>query len=134
MSLPSVRIALETALNAMTPALATAWQNSPFTPVTGTPYQKVFILTAEPGNAEYGPHYQERGIFQVTLMYPLMTGSAAAEARGELLRTVFARGNSFISGGVTVTIERTPHIGQGMVDSDRWAAPIKIRYFANIST
>ena len=133
MSIQSVRIALETALNAMTPALASTWQNMPYTPVTGTPYQKVFILTAEPGNTEYGAHYQERGIFQVTLMYPLMTGSAAAEARGELLRTTFARGNSFVSGSVTVTIERTPHIGQGMVDEDRWAVPVKMRFFANIS-
>ncbi len=134
MSLPSVRTALETALNAMTPALVTAWQNKPYPPIEGTPYQKAFILTAEPGNAEYGPYYQERGIFQVTLMYPLMTGSAAAEARGELLRTTFARGNSFVSGSVTVMIERTPHIGQGLVDDDRWAVPIKIRFFANVST
>lgn len=134
MSLPSVRAALESALNDMSPPVQTTWQNMPYTPVNGTPYQKAFILTAEPGNAEYGSHYQERGIFQVTLMYPLMTGSAAAEARGELLRTTFARGNSFVSGDVTVMIERTPHIGHGMVDLDRWAVPIKIRFFANIST
>lgn len=134
MSISSIRAALESALNGMSPSVQTTWQNSPYTPVTGTPYQKVFILTAEPGNAEYGAHYQERGIFQVTLMYPLMTGPAAAEARGELLRTTFARGNSFVSGSVTVMIERTPHIGQGMVDEDRWAVPVKIRFFANVST
>lgn len=134
MSLQKVRIALEAALEAMTPAIDIAWQNKPYKPIAERPYQKAFILTAEPGNAEYGAHYQERGIFQVTLMYPLMTGSAAAEARGELLRTTFERGNSFVSGSVTVTIERTPHIGQGVADEDRWALPVKVRFFANIST
>jgi len=118
----------------MTPALATAWQNAPYTPADGTPYQKAYLMPVEPENAEYGAHYRERGIFQVTLMYPLMTGPAATEARGELMRTTFARGNSFESGGVTVTIERTPHIGQGVVDADRWAVPVRIRFFANIST
>lgn len=134
MSLGAVRIALETALDGIAPALDTVWQNNPYTPITGTPYQKVFLLTADPANPEWGAGYQERGIFQVTLMYPLMMGPATAEARAELIRSIFARGNSFVSGSVTVTIERTPHIGQGMVDSDRWAVPVKIRFFTNILT
>ena len=134
MSLGSVRAALETALNAIAPALSTEWENIPFTPVSGTPYQKMFLLPATPDNSTMGDgYYREQGIFQITLMYPLQTGAKAAADRAELIRTAFKRGNSFTSGSVTVRIEKTPEVGQGRVDGDRWALPVKIRWFAGIN-
>jgi len=36
MSVVSIRAALETALAAITPAMSTAYENAPFTPVNGT--------------------------------------------------------------------------------------------------
>jgi len=128
----SIRAALETALNGMTPAISYAWENKAFIPLAGTPYAKVNLLPAQPDNSEYGSNYVEQGIFQITLMYPLQTGPADAAARAELLRTTFARGNSFVSGGITVIINKTPEISLGSVDGDRWAVPVKIRWFAYV--
>ncbi len=132
MSLGKVRIALETALNGMTPALMTSWENVPFTPATGTNYQQAFLLPSEPDNPEITGGYREQGIFQINLRYPLQTGAKAAQDRAELIRTTFKRGNSYTSGGVTVTITKTPHIGTGAAVDDRWFLPVKIQYHANI--
>ena len=69
---------------------------------------------------------------QIKLMYPLQVGSVTAITRAELIRSTFYRGASFTASGVTVIIERTPEIGAGSVEGDRWAIPVKIRFFANI--
>jgi hypothetical protein len=133
MSIQSVRAALETKLNGITPALSTEWQNVPFTPVTGTAYQKAYLLPATPENPTLGDgFYREYGIFQVSLFYPIQTGSAAAEARAQLIRTAFKRGTVMTSGSVKVLVDRTPEIGQGRRDEDRWHVPVKIRWSAGI--
>ena len=133
MSLIAVRIALETKLATITPALSTAYENVPFTPVTGTAYQAAYLLPATPANPTMGDgYYREQGIFQVTLMYPLQAGPKTAADRAELIRTAFKRGTTLTSGTVSVIIDRTPEIGQGRVDGDRWALPVKIRWYAGI--
>lgn len=133
MSIVSVRTALETKLNNITPALATAWENIPYTPATGTAYQRAWLLTATPGNPTMGDaYYREQGVLQVTLYYPLQTGTGTAAARAELIRTTFKRGTSMVSGTVTVIVDRTPEIMTGRVEDDRWALPVRIRWFAGI--
>jgi hypothetical protein len=133
MSALLVRAALEVALAAMTPSLATAWENTPYTPVAGTPYQQVTLLLAEPDNSQIGPSYTEQGYLQVSLAYPLNDGPAAAATRAELIRSTFYRGASFAASGVTVNIERTPEISPGRVDQDRYVIPVKIRFYAHIA-
>lgn len=129
-----VRAALETALAAISPALATAWQNVPYTPVNGTPYQRVYLLPVEPDNPTMGRFATERGVFQVSLYYPLDTGAAAAEARAELIRDTFYRGASFASGGLTTVIERTPEIAPALIADDRFVVPIRVRFYAHRET
>lgn len=134
MSIVKVRAALETALNGMSPALDTSWENNTFTPPASTvAYQKAKLMPARPDNLEYGSGYFEQGIFQVTLMFPLQAGTSAAATRAELLRTTFKRGNSFVDSGVTTNITRTPEIDAGIVDGDRFAMPVRIRFSAQIS-
>lgn len=133
MSVSAIRAALETALNAITPALPTAFENAPFTPIDGQAYQAVNLLSAEPSNPTLGDNFhRELGILQITLLYPPQTGPAAAMARAELIRATFYRGASFTSGGVTVIISGTPEIAPASVDGNRYAVPCKIRFFANI--
>lgn len=132
MSAVKVRQGLEVALNAMSPALSTAWENSPFTPVAGTPYQRVTVLLAQPANPEIGDSYMEQGFMQVDLKYPLNAGPSAATARAELIRTTFYRGASFTASGVVTTIERTPEIMPGRVEEDRFVIPVRIRFFSHI--
>ena len=131
MSQVACRAALETALDGMTPALSTAWENVAFTPpVLTTPYQRAFVLFATPENAVIGNEWIERGIFQVTLCYPLQAGDAAARARVALLRTTFYRGLTLTSGSTRVIVERTPDAGGGTADGDRWIVVVRIRWFS----
>lgn len=133
MSQIKVRKALEAAVAAMSPALATAWENAAFQPPdAATPYQEVAILFAQPENLEFGRNYVERGFMQITLNYPQQKGPNAAQARGELLRETFYRSASFVASGVTVIIERTPEIMAGSTQNGRWAVPVRIRFFAHV--
>jgi hypothetical protein len=133
MSIVKVRAALETALAAMTPAIATAYENASFTPpASSVPYQAAYLLPATPDNDEYGSSHRERGIFQISLYYPLQAGPSAAATRAELLRSTFKRGASFTKDGVTVSITHTPDVGTGTPDGDRWFVPVKCRFVSNI--
>jgi hypothetical protein len=129
MSISAIRSTLESALDGMTPALATAWQNVPFTPVVGTPYQRASLLLAEPDNQEFGASFQEQGFLQVDLCYPQSVGSNAVEARAELLRTTFKRGTSLGS----LTITATPEVKPAYNDGDRYVIPVRIRFHTYIS-
>lgn len=131
MSALAIRAALETALAAMSPALATAYENVPYTPVAGTPYQRVAVLLAPPANLEIGRSVQERGLLKVSLAYPLGAGPSAALTRAELIRDTFYRGRSFTASGITTTIETTPEIAPAMTEPDRYVVPVTIRFFSN---
>ena len=134
MSIVNVRAALEAKLNGMANPISYAWENVPFTPVVGVPYAAAYLLPASPENPTMGDtYYQEQGIFQVSLFYPLQVGPAAAAVRAQLIRTAFKRGTSMVSGTVTVRVSRTPEIGQGRVDGDRWHLPVRIVWFAGIT-
>jgi hypothetical protein len=134
MSTVSIRAALETAVNGMTPALATAWENVQFRPPSmATPYQVVHVLFAEPDNTVYGNEHQELGILQIRLVYPMDAGSSAVMARAELIRDTFYRGQSFASGGITVIISRTPEIMPAMVEDGRYSVTVRVRFYANIT-
>jgi hypothetical protein len=133
MSVVSIRAALETALNTMSPPLSTAWENVSFTPTAGTAYQAVHVLFASPDNREYGSRHQEVGYMQVSLRYPLQVGTATIAARAELIRTKFKRGSTFASGGYTVLVERTPEVGSGYAEGDRYVINVKIQFRAQVS-
>ena len=131
MSQTAIRAALETALDAMSPSLITAWENVAFTPpASSTPYQRAYVLFATPENAVIGNEWIERGLFHVALCYPLQAGDAAARARVALLRTTFYRSRTLTSGSTNVIIERTPDAGGGTADGDRWVVPVRIRWFS----
>ena len=133
MSALKIKAALEIALASITPALITVFENADYVPVTGTPYQRVNIMSIEPENPTFGDNFRrERGIFQVSLMYPLNAGAGTAITQAELIRQKFYRGATFVNAGVTVTIERTPEVSAGYVDVDRWRVPVKVRFYANI--
>lgn len=132
MSLAQVRAALETQLNSITPALATAWENAVYKPIAGTPYQQVSLLRAQPDNPEIGAAFSERGFLQANLFYPKEAGPGAAEARAELIRSAFPFRASFVSGGVTVNIIATPEVAPARAEDDRFLVPVRIRFSAFI--
>lgn len=133
MSIVNIRAALETRLNAMSPALATAWEGIPFTPVTGTPYQQVNILFNASENPTFGDAmYRQNGFMQVLLCYPPGTGAKAAATRAELVRNQFQRGLGLSSGGTDVLIDRTPSIAPAIIDGDRYRIPVTVYFSADI--
>lgn len=133
MSALLARAALETALAAMSPALATAYENVPYTPVAGVAYQRVHVLLAEPAMLEQSQRlHREQGFMQVTLCYPLGTGPAAALTRAELIRSTFYAGRNFTASGVTVTIDGTPEIAPSTVEDDRFVTPVRVRFYAHV--
>lgn len=135
MSLVLIRRALEKKLALLTPALATAFENAVYSPVTGTPYQKVNLLPATPDNSTMGSlTYMERGIFQVTLCYPVGVGPAAAETQAQLLRAHFKRGTSLAESGVTVIVTDTPRAAPALIEGDRHTIPISIAWQCQITT
>ena len=70
MSVVNIRQALESAVDTMTPAMETSWENVAFEPTLGIPYQAVYILFATPENNEYGSMHRELGFLQIDLYYP----------------------------------------------------------------
>ncbi len=131
MSNVAVRRALEQRLAAMTPSLATAWQNVQFTPDPVAPYQEAVLMLAAPENPAYGTYYREVGVFQVALMYPFDGGTAEPELRAQAIRDWFARGTTVTADGIEVVIQRTPAIAAGYRDGDRWRVPVSIPFFAS---
>ena len=134
MSLLTIAAILETALATISPSIAYAYENVPYTPVEGVPYGAVYVLPAEPDNIEIGPGYTERGIFQINLFYPTKTGRAAALAQAALIRAKFPVASTFASGGVTVIIKKTPEIAPARIEDDRFLVPVRIRFEAHLGS
>lgn len=136
MSSVSIKNAMEVALHSITPALATSWENMPFTPVAGTPYQAVSFKFATPDNREMGRRYQEKGLMYVKLLYPLLpttgAGTATQMARAELIRAKFYASQTFASGGITTLIHGTPEINTLGADGDRFSIVVMVPFLANI--
>lgn len=133
MSSLAIKAALETALAAMSPALATAWPNAAYEPVAGTPYQRVDILLATPRALEMSQQlHREAGFMQVTLCYPLGAGAGTALTRAEAIRTAFAPASEFTASGVTVTVDGLPEIAPADVEDDRYVVPVRVRFYAHV--
>lgn len=120
-----IRGALQTQLMTLGWADQTAWPNRQFTPTPGTPYQRVDTLFAEPNSYGIGDGAMERGIFQVTLAYPLNGGVAESTARAESIRAAFTKNSR--PGGL-VKVARKPEVTRIGVDGDRDITTIRIRF------
>lgn len=131
MSLTAIRAALETALDAMTPPLGSAWENTTFTPLGGTPYQRVTLVMAAPDDGEIGGPHLEMGFLQVDLCYPQGAGAADAAARADLIKTCFRKGTALTALGLTVLIAATPRVLATALEGDRFVLPVRIPFRAS---
>lgn len=129
----AVRIALETRLAAMVGVLPTVHQNEKYTPVAGTPYQHVALLPADPANPTLGnSFYRERGLFQITLFYPLLNGTAAGSAVAGAIVAWFPRGLTLTQSGITTLINKTPAVAPGFENDGWWVIPVRVPYTADV--
>ena len=127
MSNKAIRAALETALAAISPALATSYVGDNYEPVEGTPYQQVLFEFTDPDNIMIHRTYEQKGYMQIRLFYPLLAGSGTVTARAELIQSTFKSG-SVVSG---VTINRTPAIKDPRPEEDRLVQSVFV-YFSQI--
>lgn len=129
MSTSEICAALETHLDAMTPALPTAWENASFEPEPGIAYQRAFVLLARPNDYSIADGFQEIGLFQVNLCWPQGGGRGEVLARANAIRAHFAKAMTLPVGGPpAVKIMRTAEIGSGYLDGDRFVIPVTIRW------
>ena len=133
MSIVAIRALLESRLAVITPALATAFENFPFTPINGTPWQRVNLMAAQPLNPTMGDGFRrDAGIFQVMLFYPENAGPSAAALRSELVCAQFDRGLSLTSGSLRVLVNTSPWASIGRNDGGWYALPVSIPYVADV--
>lgn len=129
MSVLKIKAAIETALNTITPAIDTVWENTTYVSTVGVPFQQLWFLDFITKHVEINATgYQVESYFQIDLMYPLLAGSGTVLARAELIKSLFKHASSFINGGVTVNIIGTPTVTSGRVDGDRWKVIVKVYY------
>jgi hypothetical protein len=132
MSIIAIRAALETALDALSPALDTAWENLAFEPTADVPYQRASLLFALPDDQEISGRHLEQGFLQVDLCYPPGEGSGAAAARAALLKSTFRKGVCLTASGVTVLVAQTPQILTYAIDAERYVLPVRISFRAQV--
>jgi hypothetical protein len=130
MSLVIMRTLLENKLNTITPAISTAWENVPFTPANGVPYQRVNLLVSDIKNPCINDKmFETVGFLQVTLSYPIGTASKNAYTRADLIEEIFYYGLVLVSGAIKVRITKTPVTAPAIINGDRYELPVTI-YFA----
>lgn len=134
MSVVLIRRALEQRLAALDAAFPTAWENQEYTPVSGTPFQKVFLLPNETQSPTFGSTelIRELGLLQVSLYYPLNKGMKDVGVKAEAIRAYFPKGLSLTSGGVTVQITKRASVAPAMREGEWTVVVVSIPYFANI--
>lgn len=128
---------LQTQLLTLGWADQTAFEGKQFTPTPGTPYQEVVTTFAEPFDRTLAGSSEQRGVFQVRLLYPTTktdgTGTAQAgigapTARAKAIKAAFPRNWNNTVSGQKVKVLRTPHITRGPVQGDRDVTIVRIRF------
>lgn len=130
MSVVLIRAALETRLALLSPVLPIAWENTTLD-TAGQPYQRAYLLTnttRTPGLDLKTKH--EKGIFQVSVCYPIKPGPVACATRAELVRAHFPAGMKLTAGGVTVLVYEWPSIAAGLTEDIFYILPVSISYRA----
>lgn len=131
MSIPKICALLETRLQALSPAVPTAFENVPFDPADGALYQRVNHLINTPRDLAITLDIPEqRGILQVMVCAPLGAGRGAAQARAQAIADHFAPPQRLTGTGVYVELLKTPAIASGLKADERWCIPVSITWSA----
>ena len=132
MSQVNIRKAFEKKLITFTPANTISFENASFTPVNNVPYYECRLAPQDVLNPTLGDNYhREVGVFQIVLCFPAGNGGQAAAAKAEELKQFFRRSTTLVESGTTVIVDKTPSIGRGYIESNRYCVPIRISYFTN---
>lgn len=125
----NTRLAFEEAINAISPTIATAYENVSFTPSSGVPYQELYDIPASNNHLFMdNSEFEGLGIFQITLKYPSGTGMKTVSNRAELYVSSFPVGTKLTKNGEVITVLQTPKVNNLGVDGDRVIVAVSINY------
>ena len=125
----NTRLAFEEAINAISPTIATAYENVSFTPSSGVPYQELYDIPALNNHLFIdNSEFEGLGIFQITLKYPSGTGMKTVSNRAELYVSSFPVGRKLTKNGDIITVLQTPKVNNLGVDGDRVIVAVSINY------
>ena len=128
-----IRKTLESKLAALSPSIATAYENVAFTPVNNVPYQRVSILYNTPRDRTLNlDMYEEKGFLSVYLCFPADVGPAQAEARADALLMHFKPPLMLVDFGLQIRIEQAMQTKEGRMDEGRYCIAVLIPWKAYI--
>ena len=125
----NTRLAFEEAINAISPTIATAYENVSFTPSSAVPYQELYDIPASNDHLfTNSSEFECLGIFQITLKYPSGKGAKHVSNRAELYVSSFPVGTVLTKGTTKVHIIQTPKVNILGVNGDRYSVAVSINY------
>lgn len=123
---------LKTWAGARAPALRVAYQNAPFTPVTGETYLKAILLPADTSSDDLaGALRTYRGVFQVSVVAPISTGPGAAETIADELAVLFVHNARLTASGFTVQQITPATQAAALPDDSTYTVPVSFQYRAD---
>ena len=136
MSTAAVRAILEARLGtwaaAQSPALRVAYENVPFTPISGETYVVAHTLPADTESLDLkGDHRGYRGVFQANIVRPAGTGSGPARTQAASLALHFPMNARYTSGSFTVQVVSPASDGPGITADESYTVPVSFRYRAD---
>lgn len=104
-----IRAALNQRLVDFPDLIEVAWETEEYTPVANVPYLRPKLMMAKSFQSTCGTDglNEERGIYQITLVYPLNQGTEPLDTMMGKLRNHFKRGTILTYNGVDVRIRES---------------------------
>lgn len=133
MSLADVEKGIVGAAAALFPTVAIEYENSPVTPAAGVKWIQIYSFDADPVVDTLGSDGDNhvRSFTQVTINYPVGTGTSAVRADYEALQARFPAGSSLIENGQGVTFENVKK-NTGSLGSLWYKVHFSIKWYAFI--
>lgn len=125
-----VKQAFEQKINTITPTIATAYENTTFTPANGVPYQELYLLPSY-NDDTFQDSRLVNGIFQITLKYPTLKGNKDILERVKLYLDSFKSGDTITNGGIVVNVLGHPTVKNMGVIGDRVVSIISVNFWAD---
>jgi hypothetical protein len=118
---------------ARTPALRVAYENAPFTPVTGETYLAPALLPAQTESEDLqGVLRTYLGVFQVLVSAPINSGPGAAMGVADELAALFTNNLRLTVSGLTVQQITPASVAPALQDESRYIVPVSFTYRADI--
>lgn len=128
MSQKEIKVALDKAIGLLSGDIQTEYENVAFTPTAGTPYQQLHFLPAVNTSIEItGAGALYRGVYQITLKYPVNKGVNPPLDKAESIIKAFPKSRVLVESD-TVVICGLPGYRKLGVDGDRYIYAVSIEY------